>query len=84
MEEAENTEIKVSEGKGKKEYVIADVNKIWFEYDHQNDILYINFGLEVEEADESFLTEDNIVVRIKDNKVIGLTVFDFMRRIGQA
>ncbi len=72
------------EGKEVKEYVIADINKIWFEYDQQNDILYINFGLEVEEADESFLTEDNIVVRIKDNKVIGLTVFDFMRRIGQA
>ena len=72
------------EGKEVKEYVIADINKIWFEYDQQNDILYINFGLEVEEADESFLTEDNIVVRIKDNKVIGLTIFDFMRRIGQA
>ncbi len=72
------------EGKEVKEYVIADINKIWFEYDQQNDILYINFGLEVEEADESFLTEDNIVVRIKGNKVIGLTVFDFMRRIGQA
>ncbi len=72
------------EGKEVREYVIADINKIWFEYDQQNDILYINFGLEVEEADESFLTEDNIVVRIKDNKVIGLTVFDFMRRIGQA
>lgn len=66
-----------------KRYVLADVEKIWFEYDQQNDILYINFGLDVEDADESFLTEDNIVVRIKNNMVVGLTVFDFMKRIGQ-
>ena len=66
-----------------RRYMIADVDKIWFEYDQQNDILYINFGLDVEEADESFLTEDNIVVRIKNNMVVGLTVFDFMKRIGQ-
>jgi len=66
-----------------KRYMIADVEKIWFEYDQQNDILYINFGLDVEDADESFLTEDNIVVRIKNNTVVGLTVFDFMKRIGQ-
>jgi len=66
-----------------RKYMIANVEKIWFEYDQQNDILYINFGLDVEEADESFLTEDNIVVRIKNNMVVGLTVFDFMKRIGQ-
>lgn len=66
-----------------RKYVLADVEKIWFEYDQQNDILYINFGLDIEDADESFLTEDNIVVRIKDNRIVGLTVFDFMKRIGQ-
>ena len=66
-----------------KEYVLATVDKIWFEYDHQNDILYINFGYDVEDADESILTEDNIVVRIKNGKVVSLTVFDFMKKIGR-
>lgn len=70
-------------GELQKRYTIADVERIWFEYDQQNDILYINFGLDVEDVDESFLTEDNIVVRIKNNMVVGLTVFDFMKRIGQ-
>ncbi len=69
--------------KNEKEYKISNLDKIWFEYDSQNDILYINFGLDIEEADESFLTEDNIVIRLKNGKVIGITVFDFMRRIGQ-
>ncbi len=66
-----------------KEYKIGNLDKIWFEYDSQNDILYINFGLDIEEADESFLTDDNIVIRLRNGKVIGITVFDFMRRIGQ-
>ncbi len=67
-----------------KEYKISNLDKIWFEYDSQNDILYINFGLDIEEADESFLTDDNIVIRLKNGKLIGITVFDFMKRIGQA
>ncbi len=66
-----------------KEYKIGNLDKIWFEYDSQNDILYINFGLDIEEADESFLTDDNIVIRLRNRKVIGITVFDFMKRIGQ-
>ena len=66
-----------------KEYKIGNLDKIWFEYDSQNDILYINFGLDIEEADESFLTDDNIVIRLRNGKVIGITVFDFMKRIGQ-
>lgn len=67
-----------------REYKISNLDKIWFEYDSQNDILYINFGLDVEEADESFLTDDNIVIRLKNGKLIGITVFDFMKKIGQA
>ncbi len=67
----------------RKEYTLATIDKIWFEYDHQNDILYINFGYDIEDADESLLTEDNIVVRIKNGKVVSLTVFDFMKKIGR-
>jgi len=64
-----------------KEYRLASIDRIWFEYDKQNDILYINFGLDVEDADEEFLTEDNIVVRIKDGRVVSLTVFEFSKRV---
>lgn len=61
---------------------IGDINHIWFEYDQQNDILYINFGYDIEDADESFLTENDIAVRIKNGKVVSLTVFDFTKKIG--
>ena len=66
---------------GTKEYRLASIDRIWFEYDKQNDILYINFGLDVEDADEEFLTDDNIVVRIKSRRVVSLTVFEFSKRV---
>ncbi|MEM0025452.1 MAG: DUF2283 domain-containing protein [Zestosphaera sp.] len=65
-----------------RELVIRDIDQVWFEYDRQTDILYINFGYDVEEADEALLTENNVVVRIKEGRVVSLTVFDFMKRIG--
>ena len=66
----------------KKDLLIGDLNHIWFEYDSQNDILYINFGYDLEDADESFLTENDVVIRIKDGKVVSLTVFDFSKKVG--
>lgn len=69
-------------GNKSRELVIRDVNQVWFEYDRQTDILYINFGYDIEEVDEALLTESNVVVRIKEGKVVSLTVFDFMKRIG--
>jgi len=58
------------------------VEHIWLEYDKQTDILYINFGYDVEDADESILTESNVVVRIKNNRVVSLTIFDFSKKVG--
>ncbi len=66
----------------KGELLVGDIKNIWFEYDRQNDILYINFGYDIEDADESFLTENDIAIRIKNGKVVSITVFDFSRRIG--
>ena len=61
---------------------MADIERIWFDYDKQNDILYINFGYNLEDADESIMTENDIVIRIKDNMIVGITVFDFSKRVG--
>ncbi|MCD6340532.1 MAG: DUF2283 domain-containing protein [Desulfurococcales archaeon] len=66
----------------KDKLLIGDINNIWFEYDRQNDILYINFGCDVEDADESFLTENDIAIRIKNGRVVSITVFDFSKRVG--
>ena len=59
---------------------VGDLRRLWVEYDRQNDILYINFGLE--EAEESVMVDDDIVVGIKGDRVIGITIFNFSRRVG--
>lgn len=63
---------------------VGDLSRIWFEYDRQNDILYINFGYDVEDADESLLVNENVVVRIKGGRLVSITVFDFMKHLGLA
>lgn len=61
-----------------KEYRISDLDKIWMEYDRQNDILYINFGYDIEDADEEFLSGDgDIVVRIKNGRVVSIMIMNF-------
>ncbi len=69
------------EGKG-IEYKISDLDKIWIEYDRQNDILYINFGYDIEDADEEFLSGEDIIVRIKAGRVVSITIMNFSEKAG--
>lgn len=66
-----------------KELKIEDLEKLWLEYDSRNDILYINFGYDIEDADEEVLLENDTVIRIKTGRVVGITVFNFSSRIGR-
>lgn len=45
-------------------------------YDEKADILYINFTDEPVEADDSYHTEIDIIVRTLKGKIIGLTLVD--------
>ena len=66
-----------------KMYSVKDLDKIWIEYDKQNDILYINFGYDIEEADEEFLSKDeDIIVRIKDGRVVSIMIMNFSGKAG--
>ena len=51
-----------------------------WDYDKEADVLYVTF--ERAEASDSDLTDDDIVVRYSDDKVIGLTVLHASRRDG--
>ncbi len=48
----------------------------WTAYDAEADVLYINFHQPPLAADDSELTDDNIVIRCKDNQIIGLTILN--------
>ncbi len=59
---------------------IASLREVWIEYDKQNDILYINFGKE--EPDESIMVDDDIIVSIREDKIVGISIYNFSRRAG--
>ena len=59
---------------------IASLEELWIEYDKQNDILYINFGKE--EPDESIMIDDDVIVNIRGDRIVGIVVQGFSRRAG--
>lgn len=61
------------------EAVIEDVEKLDVLYDRARDVLYISFG-PPSSADDSELTDREMIVRRRKGKVIGLTVLDFSKR----
>ncbi len=59
---------------------IGSLRDLWIEYDKQSDILYILFGKE--EPDESIMLDDDVIVNIKDDKIVGIIIQEFSRRAG--
>ena len=48
---------------------------IWFDYDKEADVLYINFE-KPQRATDSILTENNVLIRKRQGRVIGLTIIN--------
>jgi len=61
---------------------VASLRELWIEYDKQNDILYINFGRE--EPDESIMLDDDVIVSLRGDKIVGISIYNFSRRAGLA
>ncbi|MCE4619720.1 MAG: DUF2283 domain-containing protein [Desulfurococcales archaeon] len=57
---------------------VGDLRKMWIEYDKQNDILYIVFG--DEEPDESMMLDDDIIVSLKGDKLVGISIYNFSKK----
>ena len=49
-------------------------------YDSEGDVLYVNFGLP-QEADDSDLTDEGIIVHCKGEKLVGLTILNAKDRL---
>jgi uncharacterized protein YuzE len=56
------------------------VRKTSVDYDARSDVLYINFG-DKREADDSDVTEEGVIIRSKEGKIVGLTVLDARKRL---
>lgn len=52
---------------------------IWYSYDEEADVLYLNFK-KPSHADDSELTEDDMIVRYEKGEVVGITVLHASQR----
>jgi uncharacterized protein YuzE len=58
--------------KQKKRHLVID-------YDQEADVLYLSFDLP-QKADETEFFSDDILIRKKSNKVVGLTLLNFKKK----
>ena len=52
------------------------------DYDPKGDVLYISFG-KPQEADDSDITEEGVIIRLRQGKIIGLTILNASKRMPQ-
>ena len=61
-----------------KEASLIDRTKL--SYDPEGDILYISFG-DSQPADDSDITDEGIVVRLRESRIVGLTVLNARKKV---
>jgi uncharacterized protein YuzE len=52
---------------------------VWSAYDREADVLYMNFKKPAI-ADDSELTDDNIIIRYEGKEIIGITILNASKR----
>jgi len=55
--------------------------RFWVNYDQEADVLYISFQ-RPQKATDSEMTEDGYLLRYRDDKLVGITIFDASTRSG--
>jgi len=63
----------------KSEVVALKAEKMEVKYDKEADVLYISFSPGTP-ADDSELTDHDIIIRYKNRRIVGLTVLHFSER----
>jgi uncharacterized protein YuzE len=53
--------------------------KIWVDYDEMADVLYVNFK-KPSLADESEITDDDVIIRYEKGQVVGMTFLNASKR----
>jgi len=52
---------------------------MWYSYDEEADVLYLNFK-KPSHADDSELTDDDIIIRYEKGEIVGITVLHASKR----
>ena len=56
-------------------------NNLWANYDREADVLYVHFK-KPSHADNSELTDDDIIIRYENDEIIGMSVLNASKRTG--
>lgn len=56
------------------------IQKTVLDYDQAGDVLYISFG-GPQSADDSDITDEGVVIRLKEGKIIGFTIPNAKKRL---
>ena len=54
-------------------------SRVWTAYDEEADVLYINFK-KPSHADDSKLTEDDVILRYEKEEIVGITIPNASKR----
>jgi uncharacterized protein YuzE len=55
---------------------------VWTSYDNEADVLYLQFK-KPSHADNTEMTEDEIIVRYENKEIIGLTILNASKRVAK-
>ena len=55
-------------------------SRIWTTYDRDADVLYVNFK-KPSHADDSQLTDDDIIVRYEEGQIVGISILNASKRV---
>ena len=54
-------------------------NNVWFSYDEEADVLYVNFK-KPSHADDSELLDNGVIVRYEGEEVVGMTIMNASKK----
>ena len=57
-----------------------ELKNVKMDYDREADVLYIYFG-KPRPADDSDVTEEGVVIRTRENRIVGLTILNAQERL---
>ena len=57
-----------------------ELKKVKLDYDAEGDVLYIYFGRPYP-ADDSSVTDEGVVIRTRENRIVGLTILNARERL---
>ena len=52
---------------------------IWYSYDKEADVLYLNFK-KPSHTDDSEMTDDDVIIRYEKDEIIGITILNASKR----